>query len=76
MSVKSDLSNDSEIYKSNSCTRCDIGNFENSLNLILNNMDYRKKQIENGNAFVNKSLSNQRNASETLLSFLENFHIN
>jgi hypothetical protein len=76
VSVKSDLSDDSEIYKSNSCTRCSIDNFESSLNLILNNTDYRKKQIENGNAFVNESLSNQKNASETLLSFLEKFHIN
>lgn len=76
VSVKSDLSNDSEIYKSNSCTRCGVDNFEISLNLILNNINYRKKQIENGNAFVNESLSNQKNASETLLTFLEKFHIN
>ena len=76
VTVKEDLSNNSEVYKSNSCTRCSIDNFEISLNLILNNIDYRKKQIENGNAFVNEYLSNQKNASKTLLSFLEKFHIN
>ena len=76
VTVKEDLSNNSEVYKSNSCTRCSIDNFEISLNLLLNNIDYRKKQIENGNAFVNESLSNQKNASKTLLSFLEKFHIN
>ena len=76
VTVKEDLSNNSEVYNSNSCTRCSMDNFEISLNLILNNIDYRKKQIENGNAFVNEYLSNQKNASKTLLSFLEKFHIN
>ena len=76
VTVKEDLPNNSEVYKSNSCTRCSIDNFEISLNLILNNIDYRKKQIENGNAFVNEYLSNQKNVSKTLLSFLEKFHIN
>ncbi len=76
VTVKEDLSNNSEVYNSNSCTRCSMDNFEISLNLILNNIDYRKKQIENGNDFVNEYLSNQKNASKTLLSFLEKFHIN
>jgi hypothetical protein len=75
VTVKEDLSNNSEIYTSNSCTRCSIDNFEISLNLILNNIDYRKKQIENGNTFVNEYFSNQKNASKILLSFLEKFHI-
>ena len=53
--------------------RTNLDNFENVLNQILNNADFRKQIIENGNRFVVASLSNRETAVKKILSFLNKF---
>ena len=62
---------DPEVYRSNSCIRTNPSNFENVLNQILNDNNFRKQLIENANRFVEYSLSNRGTAVEEILSFLQ-----
>lgn len=68
-----DYGGNPKVYTSNSCIRTDPNNFEKVLNNTLNNIEFRKNIIANGNKFVENSLSNRGTATETLFSFLNFF---
>jgi hypothetical protein len=51
------------IFKSHSCIRTEIDNFEMILHKILHDQDFRNQLIQNGNKFVDEYLSNQGTAS-------------
>jgi len=59
------------IFKSDSCIRTEIDNFESTLQRILSDTNFKNQLIQNGNKFVNEYLSNQGTASLELskLSF-------
>lgn len=53
-------------FKSQSCIRTGIDNFEIMLNNVLYDQDFKNQLIQNGNKFVNEYLSNQGIASVKL----------
>jgi len=59
-----------EIYKSKSCVVCKIEEFENYLDLILFNKQFKEELLQHEHMFLEKYLSNQGSASKTLLDFL------
>lgn len=65
VSVKNDFVDEDNcsLFKSNSCVRTDIDNFEKALRQILYDTNFKKELIQNGNKFVNQYLSNQGDAS-------------
>lgn len=62
-----------EIFSSKSCIRTDITNFENSLQKLLQDQNFKEQTIANGNMYVKNYLSNRGNAGESILRFLENY---
>ena len=63
----------SSVFKSNSCDRVKIEDFQKTMEKILYDENYRKKLIERGTNFLNRYVSNQRSASKKLLSYFEEF---
>ena len=63
----------SSVFKSNSCDRVKIEDFQKTMEKILYDENYRKKLIERGTNFLNRYVSNQGNASKKLLSYFEEF---
>lgn len=64
---------ESEIFKTESCVSVAIDDFDEILNKILNDGDYKLKIIQNGENFLNNYLTNKGNASEQILKFLNKF---
>jgi len=60
------------VIKSNSCISTNISNFEQNLKKILEDKDYKRELIKNGNDYVKYSLVNPGNSSEKILNFLSN----
>jgi hypothetical protein len=61
---------ESSIFKSNSCDRVKIEEFEKTITKILHDEDYKSELIKRGTDFLNEYVSNQGKASEKLLSHL------
>ena len=66
------FNDESSIFKSNSCDRVKIEDFEKTIAKIIHDNDYKSDLINRGTNFFNEYVSNQGNASEKLFSFLEN----
>jgi len=71
ISVKDYGFGEPEVFRSNSCIRTDIDNFESILNQMLSDPNFRQSVIENGDKFIDNYFSNQGKAAEELLSFLK-----
>ena len=56
------------LFKSHSCIRTEIDNFETILHKILHDHNFRNQLIQNGNKFVDEYLSNQGTASMELVN--------
>lgn len=73
ISVKNDYLDEDNcsLFKSNSCVRTNIDNFENTLQRILSDANFKNELIQNGNKYVNHYLSNQGESSTSFskLSF-------
>ena len=65
---------ESYIFKSDSCERVKIEEFEKTITKILHNKNYKLDLIERGTNFLNEYLSNQGKASEKLLSYLRDYN--
>ena len=63
---------ESSIFKSNSCDRVKIEEFEKTITKIIHDNDYKLDLIRRGTDFFNEYVSNQGNASKKLFSCLEN----
>ena len=63
---------ESSIFKSNSCDRVKIEEFEKTITKINHDNDYKLDLIRRGTDFFNEYVSNQGNASKKLFSCLEN----
>ena len=65
---------ESSIFKSNSCDRVKIEEFDETITKILHDNDYKSDLIKRGTDFFNEYVSNQGKASEKLFSYLKNFN--
>ena len=63
----------SSIFESDSCDRVKIDDFEEAIQRVLHDNDYRLDLIRRGTAYLDKYVSNQGKASEKLLAYLEKF---
>jgi len=65
---------ESSIFKSDSCDRVEIEEFEKTISKIIHDGDYKSDLIRRGTNFLNEYVSNQGKASEKLFSYLEDFN--
>ena len=65
------FNDESTIFKSNSCDRVKIEDFEETMGKILHDKDYDLSLVRRGTSFLNSYVSNHGRASSELLSFLE-----
>jgi len=56
-------------FKSKSCVRTELQNFEINFNRLLQDLEFKHETITQGKKFVNNYLSNQGNASRKLIEF-------
>jgi len=56
-------------FKSKSCIRTELQNFEVNFNRLLQDHEFRRETISNGKKYVNDCLSNQGSASRKLIEF-------
>lgn len=70
-SVKNYNRCNSEVFISNSVIKTDLNNFETTLHKFLTDPNMKKIQINKANEFLADYLSNQGNASQKLIEFLE-----
>ena len=60
---------DCSFFKSKSCIRTELQNFETNFNRLLQDQEFKREVINNGKKFVNDYLSNQGSASRKLIEF-------
>jgi hypothetical protein len=65
------FNDESTIFKSNSCDRVKIEDFEETVGKILHDRDYDLSLVRRGTSFLDSYVSNHGRASSELLSFLE-----
>jgi len=65
------FNDESTIFKSNSCDRVKIEDFEETMDKILHDRDYDLSLVRRGTSFLDSYVSNHGRASSELLSFLE-----
>ena len=65
------FNDESTIFKSDSCDRVKIEDFEETMDKILHDRDYNLSLVRRGTNFLNNYVSNHGRASSELLSFLE-----
>ena len=56
-------------FKSKSCIRTELQNFEMNFNRLLQDQEFKRETINRGKKYVNNYLSNQGNASRKLIEF-------
>ena len=56
-------------FKSKSCIRTEIQNFEMNFNRLLQDQEFKRETINRGKKYVNNYLSNKGNASQKLIEF-------
>ena len=56
-------------FKSKSCVRTELQNFEMDFNRLLQDPEFKREMIKKGKKFVNDYLSNQGSASRKLIEF-------
>ena len=56
-------------FKSKSCIRTELQNFEMNFNRLLQDQEFKRETIYRGKKYVNNYLSNQGNASRKLIEF-------
>ncbi|MEM3064596.1 MAG: hypothetical protein QW177_04405 [Candidatus Nitrosotenuis sp.] len=70
-SVKNYNLGNPEIFTSNAVIQTNLNDFETTLNNFLHTVDRQKKLVDSANKFLDNYLSNQGNASQKLIEFLE-----
>ena len=63
-----------EPFKSNLCSRVNVNELDEWVTNVINSDDFRNQVILKGTRFVDSYLINQGTASQSLLTFLENFN--
>lgn len=67
------FNNDSVIFKSNSCDRIKIDDFEKTIRKIIDDKQYRNDLIQRGTDFLNNYVSNLGESSHRFLLYLQQF---
>lgn len=73
LSIKNYNFGTAEVFTSNAVIQTNLNDFETTLNNFLHDVEMQKKLADAANKFLVNYLSNQGNASQKLIEFLEEF---